>query len=82
MRYVKKQGVFMCDVKHLDKEIIKCQKEKEKILNDLPIYEKIYLKSKREYDAKVNRIRTIDDFIFSANGMLKKDVENEENKKE
>lgn len=67
----------MCRIDHLDDEIKKCENEKKKIMNELPVYKRIYDKAKREYESKINRIKVIDDFIQTARMKINEEKENE-----
>lgn len=78
MRYNKKAKTFVCDVQHLDDEIIKSQNEKKRIVNELPLLKMIYDKAKREYESKINRIKVIDDFIYTATNKINENERKED----
>ena len=49
----------------------KCEKELEKISNELPMYEQIYNKAKKEYENKRKRKIDLEDFIVLVKEELK-----------
>ena len=49
----------------------KCEKELEKISNELPMYEQIYNKAKKEYENKRKRKIDLEDFIILVKEELK-----------
>ena len=49
----------------------KCEKELEKISNELPMYEQIYNKAKKEYENKRKRKIDLEDFIILVKEKLK-----------
>ena len=53
------------------KEMQKCEKELEKISNELPMYEQIYNKAKKEYENKRKRKIDLEDFIILVKEKLK-----------
>ena len=53
------------------KEMQKCEKELEKISNELPMYEQIYNKAKKEYENKRKRKIDLEDFIVLVKEELK-----------
>ena len=59
------------------KEMQKCEKELEKISNELPMYEQIYNKAKKEYENKRKRKIDLEDFIVLVKGELKEKEKND-----
>ena len=59
------------------KEMQKCEKELEKISNELPMYEQIYNKAKKEYENKRKRKIDLEDFIVLVKEELKEKEKND-----
>lgn len=67
MKIVRKGNTIRYIVKkELSIEIVKAEKELNKIKNDILMYEKIYEKAKKEYLSKKQRINDLQEFIVLA----------------